>query len=262
MTDEHRPRERAIDLSVAVVGTPDEVWTAIATGPGISSWYVPTTVEEHEGGVTTSRFGAGPEMTVAGTVGAWEPPNRVVFLGGEAAPGFAFEWLVEASDRSTCIVRLVNSGFVEGTPWDDEYDGMSEGWQLFLHNLQLHLAHFPGQVGTSLLPMATWAGPRLDAWSRLTGALGIPASPEPGTRVEATAADAPALAGTVVQAEPWRLSLLLDEPAPGTAILAAEGNGEEITVSVWLYLYGDEAAAIVGRDESRWGDWLAAHAAS
>ena len=42
--------ERSIELEVEVQGTPEEVWRAIATGPGISSWYVPHVVEEREGG--------------------------------------------------------------------------------------------------------------------------------------------------------------------------------------------------------------------
>ena len=41
------PEDRSIRLEVEVVGTPEEVWRAIATGAGISSWYVPHTVEEH-----------------------------------------------------------------------------------------------------------------------------------------------------------------------------------------------------------------------
>jgi len=249
--------ERVIDLSVDVVGTPPDVWTAVATGPGVSSWYVPTTVEEHEGGATTSRFGDGEDMVVPGVVGAWEPPHRVVFHGGDAAPGFAFEWSVTPSDRGTCIVRLVNTGFGEGSPWDDQYEAMTGGWQMFMHNLQLHLANFPGQTATALLPTAMWAGPRPDAWSRLLDSLGLPSAPEPGSHVQVTAADAPPLAGTVVQSEPWRMSVLLDSPAPGTAMLAAEGDGEQISVSVWLYLYGDDAAAIAERDRTRWTEWLA-----
>ena len=74
-----QPTPRTIDLSVEVDGTPEQVWTAIATGPGISSWFVPTTVEEREGGRTTSIFGPGPDMTVPGRVVAWEPPHRVLF---------------------------------------------------------------------------------------------------------------------------------------------------------------------------------------
>ena len=118
---------RSIELEVEVVGTPEEVWQAIATGPGISSWYVPHTVEEREGGAATARFGPGPEMLIPGRVAAWEPPRRIVFDGGEGVGGLAFEWLVEARDGGTCIVRLVNSGFGSGEDWDAQFDGMTRG---------------------------------------------------------------------------------------------------------------------------------------
>jgi uncharacterized protein YndB with AHSA1/START domain len=256
------PADRsAIDLSVVVDGTPEAVWAAIATGPGISSWYVPSTVEEFEDGATTSRFGAGPEMTVPGRVAKWEPPSRVLFDGGpDAADGLAFEWLVEARSDGTCIVRMVNSGFGNGGPWDDQYDAMRDGWGLFLHNLQLHCRHFLGQEATAMLPMAMWPGSQAHEWARLLADLGLPSAPRPGDVVRSETADAPAFSGTVVQSSPWRLSLLLDFPAPGTAFLAAEG-ADGCGVSVWQYLYGPDAAAIVERDEPRWNVWLAARAA-
>ena len=37
---------RSVQVEVEVPGTPEEVWQAIATGPGISSWFVPTRSEE------------------------------------------------------------------------------------------------------------------------------------------------------------------------------------------------------------------------
>ena len=37
---------RSVQVEVEVPGTPEEVWQAIATGPGISSWFVPTEFEE------------------------------------------------------------------------------------------------------------------------------------------------------------------------------------------------------------------------
>jgi uncharacterized protein YndB with AHSA1/START domain len=248
--------ERVIDLSVEVVGTPEQVWEAIATGPGISSWYVPTTIEEQPGGATTSRFGEGPEMLIPGRVVAWEPPLRVLFAGtDENLPSLAFEWLVEARDRGTCVVRLVNSGFSAGTPWENQYEGLAEGWRLFMYNLKLHLEHFAGQRATAMMPTAVWRGDQGGHWSRLTGALGIPAALQPGERVVVTAKDAPELAGTVDRAEPGQAWLIVDSPAPGTALLACERDG----VSIWQYLYGDHAAAIVERDTPRWNSWLAAH---
>ena len=37
-------------VEVEVPGTPEQVWNAIATGPGISSWFVPTEIAEGEYG--------------------------------------------------------------------------------------------------------------------------------------------------------------------------------------------------------------------
>ena len=246
---------RFIELEVEVRGTPEEVWRAIATGPGISSWYVPHTVDEREGGVATASFGSAPEMQIKGRVAAWEPPHRVLFDDG-SGEGLAFEWLVEARDGGTCVVRLVNTGFGSGEDWDAQYDAMTEGWLLFLCNLRLHLEHFPGQTATAVLPTATWAGPRDTTWARLTDALGIPATPAVGERIEVNAPDAPTLAGTVADAAPWRVALLLDQPSPGTAILAVEGHGEQVQVSVWSYLYGNDGAAAAERDEPLWQRWL------
>jgi uncharacterized protein YndB with AHSA1/START domain len=248
---------RSIELEIEVSGTPEEVWRAIATGPGISSWYVPHTVEEREGGRATASFGAGPEMQITGRVAAWEPPRRIVFDGGVDGEGLAFEWLIEARSGSTCVVRLVNTGFGSGEEWDAQYDGLSEGWLLFLLNLQLHLAHFRGQTATATLPMAMWAGPRQATWAALTDALGIPASPAVGDRIATAAPDAPELAGTVVDVSSWRIALLVDQPASGTAIVAVEGAGDRVSVSIWSYLYGEDGAAAARRDEPRWAQWLA-----
>jgi uncharacterized protein YndB with AHSA1/START domain len=252
---------RSIELEVEVDGSPEEVWRAIATGPGISSWYVPHVVEEREGGTAVASFGAEPEMQIPGRVAAWEPPRRVVFDGGEGVEGLAFEWRIEARDGGTCIVRLVNTGFGSGEDWDAQYDGMTEGWQLFLLNLKLHLEHFPGQTATPMLPGAPWPGPRRRAWAMLTEALGIPPAPSVGDRIAIDAPGAPTLAGNVKDVASWRLALVLDQPAPGTALLAVEGDGEQVSVSIWSYLYGPDRAAIAERDGPRWQRWLTDHSA-
>jgi uncharacterized protein YndB with AHSA1/START domain len=251
---------RSLDLSIEVPGTPEEVWRAIATGPGISSWYVPHTVEEREGGAALASFGPEPEMQIPGRVAAWDPPHRIVFDSGEGVPGLAFEWLVEARDGGSCVVRLVNSGFGEGGDWDDQYDGMREGWQLFLLNLRLHLEHFPGRTATPALPTAVWpAGPD-EAWRRLLDALALPAVPAPGQPLALVPDNGARLAGAVVDVGPRRLALLVDEPAPGTAFVAVEGKGAPTSVSVWTYLYGDEREALAADVMSVWRSWLEAHA--
>ncbi|MGE0878330.1 MAG: SRPBCC domain-containing protein [Acidimicrobiia bacterium] len=246
--------DRKLELEVEVPGTPEQVWQAIATGPGISSWYVPHVVEERTGGAATASFGDGPDMQIPGVVAAWDPPRRIVFSGHEPGMGLAFEWLVEARDGGTCVVRLVNSGFGSGEEWDAQYDAMEGGWRLFLLNLELHLTYFSGQAATSMLPMAMWTGLRDDVWPRLLNELGVTSKPVAGQRFE-TGADAPRLAGTVVETGPCHVSLVLDEPAPGTALIAAEGT-DHCGVSVWSYLYGVDAATIVEREKPRWQQWL------
>lgn len=37
---------RSVQVEVEVPGTPEQVWQAIATGPGVSSWFVPTKVAQ------------------------------------------------------------------------------------------------------------------------------------------------------------------------------------------------------------------------
>ena len=258
MTDERR----SLNLQIEVPGTPEQVWRAVATGPGISSWYVPHDVEERPGGAATASFGEGPELQIAGRVAAWEPPHRIVFDGGEGVDGLAFEWLVGGGGGGTCIVRLINSGFGSGAEWDAQYDGMAEGWHLFLLNLRLHLEHFAGRSATAMLPMASWPTDPSASWTALTQELSIPAAPQVGDHLVLNPNAVPTLAGQVVDVGERRLALLVDDPAPGTAFLAVEGHGEHAGVSIWAYLYGDDAASLIQRDRPLWQRWLDDHAVS
>ena len=48
-----------VEMRFELPGTPEQVWAAIATGNGISSWFVPTEVEERRGGTDVSRRSSG-----------------------------------------------------------------------------------------------------------------------------------------------------------------------------------------------------------
>jgi uncharacterized protein YndB with AHSA1/START domain len=239
--------DRVIDLSIEVPGTPEQVWEAIATGPGITSWFVPHEVEGREGGTVRMDFGPGLGESTA-TVKAWEPSHRVVFESEMGDRALAHEWLVEARDGSSCVVRLVTSGFGTGADWDAMYDGLSNGWRIFLHNLRLHLTHFAGQHARAIIPTRMAAGPKDAAFSRLCAAIGVPDDLHEGDRLHAEGAGVPTLSGTVdsvqVSAATRTYFLLLDAPAPGTAFATAEGSGEVVSVSLYLFLYGESGAAV------------------
>jgi uncharacterized protein YndB with AHSA1/START domain len=246
MSEQPAVEPRVIDLSVEVPGTPEEVWEAIATGPGITSWFVPHEVQEKEGGAVRVDFGAGFGEASA-RVAAWEPPHRVVFVA-EGERALAYEWLVEARDGGTCVVRLVNTGFGPGEDWDADYDGMTSGWRIFLDNLRLHLTHFPGQRARAITPMRMLAGPSDAAFARLCAGLGVSPDLQVGDRFATSGAGVPTATGTVQgvrrAAATTMYVLLLEQPAPGTALLTAEGAGDTVGTSFYLYLYGPAGAAL------------------
>jgi uncharacterized protein YndB with AHSA1/START domain len=247
--------DRSIDLDIEVTGTPEEVWRAIATGPGITAWFVPAEVEEREGGTVRHDFGEMGSDT--GRVLAWEPPRRVVMEGSASNGGvLAFEWQVEAKTGDTCVVRLVTTGFGPGEEWDADFDGLSGGWPLFLENLRLHLTHFAGRPATVALPMAMRAGDNERAWGELCATFGLPPSAAEGDEVTAALPGGETWSARVTRTtrtETVRHAALLFGAVAATGLLAVEGSSEHVSASAYLYCYGPDAAVHADRWRAAWG---------
>jgi uncharacterized protein YndB with AHSA1/START domain len=250
---------RSVQVEVEVPGTPEEVWQAIATGPGISSWFVPSEVEEREGGTAVSHFG--PEMDSVASITDWDPPRRFAVESqdlGPNAPPVASEWTVEARSGGTCVVRVVHSLFASTDDWDKQLEGWESGWPGFFRILRLYLRHFRGQPCSAIQLGGAASDPRPKAWAALTVPLNL-AGATKGQRVS-TPASAPPLAGLVerVGEEPYpeELLLRLNEPAPGIAHLFAMDMGGQVYLSIRFYLYGDRASVVVARDQPLWQAWM------
>jgi hypothetical protein len=56
---------RSVQVEVEVPGTSEELWQAIATRPGISSWFVPTEFEERDGKPAARKVNFGPGMELS-----------------------------------------------------------------------------------------------------------------------------------------------------------------------------------------------------
>jgi uncharacterized protein YndB with AHSA1/START domain len=97
MTSPDAPDPRSIELAVEVPGTPEEVWDAIATGPGITAWLQPTEVDGREGGTFSYDMGSGP---VFGTVTGWDPPRRYLTQAGTARSSRAGQGPVTLNNSS------------------------------------------------------------------------------------------------------------------------------------------------------------------
>ncbi len=248
---------RWVEVEVEVPGTPEEVWQAIATGPGISSWFVPTEIRED--GTVVSNFGPGMESVAKVT--EWDPPRRFSAesqdLGPESPP-VATEWIVEARSGDTCIVRVVHSLFASTDDWDNQLESWEGGWPWFFQILRLYLSHFSGQPCSAFRGMGVAPEPASEAWAALTTALGLESTVE-GQRVSASDGATP-LAGTVARAVrgegDYACLLRLEEPAPGIASLFALPMGGQIYLVIDFFLYGDGAAAAAAQVEPLWSAWI------
>lgn len=254
---------RFVQVEAEVPGTPEEVWQAIATGPGISSWFVPTEVPEDANGVPASlvaHFAPDGSMDSVATVTSWEPPHRFTADSndmGPNSPTVATEWIVEARGGGTCVVRVVHSWFATSDEWDDQFGQIEQGWPSFFRILRLYLTHFRGQRGAQFQIISFAPEPVAAAWEALTTPLGLSGAVE-GQRVQSPAG-APSFAGVVerVGSPDHELLVRLDQPAPGLAHLFAMPMGGAICVPLRLYLYGDGASAAVRRAEPVWQAWMA-----
>ncbi len=252
---------RYVQAEAEVPGTPEEVWEAIATGPGISSWFVPSEVDGREGGTAISHFGPGTSMDAVATITAWEPPRRFVVGSpgdlGSGGPPVAMEWIVEARSGDTCVVRVVHSWFASSDDWDNQFEGHAHGWVAFFRILRLYLTHFRGQPCVPFQLMGAGPEPKSTVWDALTGPLGL-SGVAVGQRV-ATPAGAPRLAGVVERVGPSEfpeLLLRLEEPAPVIAHIFALPMAGQVYLPIRLYLYGDGAAAAAAREEPVWQAWV------
>ena len=248
--------QRSVQAEVEVPGTPEEVWRAIATGPGISSWFVPSTSEERVGGTAVCNFGPGMESVA--TIKTWNPPHSFVAETVEEPGPVATEWIVEARSGGTCIVRVVHSWFASTDDWDNQFEGHTHGWQSFFRILRLYLMHFRGQPSSAFQLMAMAPEPKSKAWAALMDTLGF-AGVTLGKRLDADTGVLP-MGGLVErigeEAYPEELFLRLEKPAPGIAHLFAMPMGGQVFLSIRLYLYGAQAAAAVARDEPLWRAWI------
>lgn len=142
---EHRA-ERVYD----VPASPEQVWNAIATAEGISSWMVPTRLDPRVNGEVVLDLG---DFTSTGVVTGYTPQLRFayeepwpiadriedvppqmiawfaslgvslpeVYEGLSQVSPIATEFLIEAVSGGSCVVRIVTSAYGSGADWENEF---------------------------------------------------------------------------------------------------------------------------------------------
>ena len=241
------PHEFELRKEITLEATPEQVWEAIATGPGIDSWFMGRNqVEPREGGRTAMTIGP---HTEEGVVSAWDPPRRFALQSG--APGgegfMAFEWLIEGRDDGTCVLRLVQSGIL-GDDWESEYDALGTGWEMYLHLLSQYLTWFRGRAVTPVTVMAPGAADPAEFWPRLRGGLGLGGEVAESDKVRLTPEGLGPIEGVVDYVSPQTLGVRTEDG------LYRFVRGHTGMVAVGHHLYGDD----VDGDEAEraWQAWL------
>lgn len=253
---------RWVEMEFVAPGSPEDVWRAMATGPGNATWFTSATIEERVGGIVKFEFG--PEMSSSGEVTAWEPPNRFGYVERdwyEDAPPVATEITITPRSDRECTVRMVHSLVAPSDAWDTHMEGFQSGWPAFFEVLRIYLKHFAGEDGAAFQAMTRGLqGDDLPIWIRLTEMLELSGA-NVGERRE-IAAKPEAVAGVVEhvhQTDRTRYVILrLDTPGPGTVIVGTHRSGVDVHASVTRFFYGKDAAATAKASEGRWRDWLTA----
>jgi uncharacterized protein YndB with AHSA1/START domain len=234
---------------IEVPATPEEVWEAIATGPGVDAWFMGRNeIEPREGGGTRTTT---PAWTEEATVTAWQPPTRFAYRTPEGEDGalHAFEYLVEGREQGSTVVRWVHSGFL-GENWEKEYEGLSEGDPMYFDKLRVYLTYFKGRTAVPVNVFGPVEPDREKAWQTFVRGLGLSAEPALNDEVHLTPAGLPALRGVV----DWRsrdfLGVRTDEGIYRFMHISVFGG--PTGVGHHLFAEGvDQADA-----ERAWGDWL------
>ena len=252
-----------MELTFELPGTTQQVWDAIATANGISSWMLPTDLDAREGGAIC--FHMGDDVSSEGTVTGFDAPRRFAYiepdwatLAGhdrDSVDPLATEFLIEAKSGGTCVLRVVSSSFGTGAEWEKEFFAdMEKAWTPQFDNLRVYLSHYPGRKVVSM-DVDTKAPVTAEVlWPAMRDAIGahrvgdVAELRDVRAVVERMSADN----------GPNELLLRTTAPVEGYLNFMAWTTGADTcTAMIAGRFFSDGAAAYVERERDGWRKWLA-----
>ena len=252
-TDTRAPLVKTIEIDAPA----DALWDAISTAEGVSRWFTfKTRVKPGVGGEIWGEWAPGDGGTMR--FDAWEPGRRLRIVEDTMMPDLPqfMEYAIEANTGGGSVLRLTHSGIGADTKWDEMYDSVNRGWDVFMETLKLSLERHPGRDRVVGYAACRPSVPRAEAWDRLIG-------PE-GLAIERTSEGGDDFGTFSVNAGPARLSgrsWIWNPPKDLAGVvgdledaalwIAIEQFGERPNVSMTLSSYAAPEAAV--RDaESQW----------
>ncbi len=223
--------EAEVHKDVPLDASPEEVWDAIATGPGLATWFMPMELDPDSGMVV-----------------AWEPGKRLAVRTPPSEHGSseAFEYLIEARDGGSTVLRFAHT--LVGDDWSDEYVSMAgRGWDMYLYTLAEYFAHFRGRPATYVEAEAPPSSAAQEKWSLLLDAVGGRTAE---SAVELTLPGMAPVAGTVDYLTENFLGIRSTD-----SLVRFHGRwplGMPVAVSQHVYVEGTDATALA----AAWKGWL------
>ncbi len=254
---------RAFEMSLDIDASRDAVWRALTEAQELMRWF-PTAarVTPGEGGTMLWSWGEAGQWETR--IDRWEPGRFLRLVQEDARPydaqgrqlpagqveaaRIAIEFTLETREGRTRL-RLVHSGFGQGTAWDDELEGITEGWQAELRSLRHYLEHHAGQDRIFGFARRATSLPRDSAWATLLGPGGFTLTPAEAGEGQPYAVVTPGgrrftgivvlhlrrqtVAGTVRElGDGWFRLLTYSAPGGGTGVWAglATYNGDAGTI--------------------------------
>ena len=237
-----------IARDVEVDASPEQVWEAIATGPGWDSWFMGRNeIEPGEGGRVRWSIGG---FTAESTVTAWDPPRHFVSTGTEGPDGsmHQFDYRIDEREGGGSTIRYVHSGMLGGD-WEAEYEAMSEGDPMYLAKLAEYVTYFSGRFATPIDAHGPNAPDRERALDTFRRALGLPGPVAEGEQAHLTPEGLAPIDGVIDHVSPSFL-------------------GVRSSDALYRFIYGFDGTTMVGhhlfaggvdqrRTEEAWASWLA-----
>lgn len=243
---------------VEVPGSVQEVWQAISTGAGLSSWFTRSEFPEGEEGQPKELICYfGPGISSAAAITAWDPPRGFSVKSDEFIPGgpeVATDWRIEERDDKSCLLSVEHSLYVETDEYDNYVEATEAGWPAFFRILQIYMAGHRGQP-CALLELMGAASDGDEAWNDLSSALGF-ADAKLGERFSAPAGRLNFSGKVDTIPSESEVILHIEAPTSGVAHLFVWPINEQILLSLRFYLYGEDAAEVVSREEPIWRSWM------
>ena len=226
-----------LNREVVLPAGPEQVFAAITSGT--AGWMFPVDVDP---GASAPGVGK-PDIT-------WDPPNHfAVRVEGDDGWFNALDYIIEARDGGTAVLRYVHSGIFVGD-WDDQYDGVGKHTDFYLHSLGQYLRYFPGRSAAyiALSGPVNSAGAR--SFETLKGAIGVSDASGAGDSVRIEVPGLDPIDAVVDYINPYFLGLRTDE-----ALYRFYGrNAFGGTVDAAHHLFADGVDK--AKTEQAWRTWL------